>query len=160
MKWTNIIYILDASNFKTLLFKNFWKTFFRVEIRLYRMTSWATSSDEWNRADMILLIVINQVSEDLCIHSLIYIKYTNIVIRNFLSNIQFVDFYQLVQKTVANLKYFDCVVTQANCPVSWGCRIHWLHLCRGIRPPANECPWYDTKQSGGEFPTVLELWGM
>ena len=22
-----------------------------------------------------------------------------------------------------------------NCPVSWGCRIHWLHLCRGVRPP-------------------------
>ena len=20
-------------------------------------------------------------------------------------------------------------------PVSWGCRIHWLHLCRGVRPP-------------------------
>ena len=27
------------------------------------------------------------------------------------------------------------------CPVGWGCRIHWLHLCRGVRlPPANECP--------------------
>ena len=22
------------------------------------------------------------------------------------------------------------------CPVGWGCRIHWLHLCRGVRPPA------------------------
>ena len=21
------------------------------------------------------------------------------------------------------------------CPVGWCCRIHWLHLCRGIRPP-------------------------
>ena len=21
------------------------------------------------------------------------------------------------------------------CPVGWGCRIHWLHLCRGVRPP-------------------------
>ena len=21
------------------------------------------------------------------------------------------------------------------CPVSWGCRIHWLHLCRGVSPP-------------------------
>ena len=20
------------------------------------------------------------------------------------------------------------------CPVGWGCRIHWLHLCRGVRP--------------------------
>ena len=45
------------------------------------------------------------------------------------------------------------------CPVSLGCRIHWLHLCRGVRPP-NECPGYDTKQSDGEVPAVLELWGM
>ena len=27
------------------------------------------------------------------------------------------------------------------CPVGWGCRIHWLHLCRRVRPPtSNECP--------------------
>ena len=25
------------------------------------------------------------------------------------------------------LIYFDC-------PVSWGCKIHWLHLSRGVRP--------------------------
>ena len=25
--------------------------------------------------------------------------------------------------------------TAFTCPVSWGCRIHWLHLCRGVRPP-------------------------
>ena len=25
---------------------------------------------------------------------------------------------------------------------------------------ANECPGYDTKQSDGEVPVVLELWGM
>ena len=30
------------------------------------------------------------------------------------------------------------------CPVSWGCRIHWLHLWRGVRPPPNECPGYMT----------------
>ena len=47
-----------------------------------------------------------------------------------------------------------------DCPVSWGCRIHWLPLCRGVRPPPNECPGYDTKQSDGEVPAVLELWGM
>ena len=41
-----------------------------------------------------------------------------------------------------------------------GCRIHWLHLCRGIRPLPNECPGYDTKQSDGEVPAMLELWGM
>ena len=46
------------------------------------------------------------------------------------------------------------------CPVGWGCRIHRLLLCRGVRPPPNECPGYDTKQSDGEVPTMLELWGM
>ena len=47
------------------------------------------------------------------------------------------------------------------CSVSWGCRIHWLHLCRGVSPPPpNEYPGYDTKQSDGEVPAVLEIWGM
>ena len=45
------------------------------------------------------------------------------------------------------------------CPVSWGCRIHQLHLCRVVRPP-NETPGYDTKQSDGEVPVMQELWGM
>ena len=35
-------------------------------------------------------------------------------------------------------------------PVGWGCRIHQLLLCRGVRPPTNECLGYDTKQSDGE----------
>ena len=35
-----------------------------------------------------------------------------------------------------------------------------LHFCRGVRPPPNECPGYDTKQSDGEVPVILELWGM
>ena len=53
------------------------------------------------------------------------------------------------------------IVAQNNSwPVSWGSRIHWLHLCIGVRPPPNECPGYDTKQSDGEVPAVLELWGM
>ena len=46
------------------------------------------------------------------------------------------------------------------CPVGWGCRIHRLHLCRGVRHPQNECPRYDTKQSDSEVPAMLELWGM
>ena len=45
------------------------------------------------------------------------------------------------------------------CPVGWGCRIHRLHLCRGLRPP-NDCPKFDTKQSDGEVPVMLELRGM
>ena len=47
-----------------------------------------------------------------------------------------------------------------NCPVGWGCKIHRLLLCWGVRPPSNVCPRYDTKQSDGEVPVMLELWGM
>ena len=47
------------------------------------------------------------------------------------------------------------------CSVSWGCRIHQLHLCRGLRPPPpKECLRYDTKQSDSEAPVMLELQGM
>ena len=50
-----------------------------------------------------------------------------------------------------------CVWHIHTCPFGWGWRIH---LCRGIRPPHNECPRYDTKQSDGDYPVMLELWGM
>ena len=49
---------------------------------------------------------------------------------------------------------------KAHCPVGWGCKIHQLRLCRGVRPLFHECPEYDTKQSDGEVPVMLELWGM
>ena len=66
--------------------------------------------------------------------------------------------------TYAELNYLklNCLTFKyVYCPVSWGCRIDWLHLCRGVRPPPpNECLGYDTKQSDGEVPAVLELWGM
>ena len=48
-------------------------------------------------------------------------------------------------------------------PLSWGCRIHQLLLCREVSPSPhthNECPGYDIKQSNGEVPLMLELWGM
>ena len=32
--------------------------------------------------------------------------------------------------------------------------------CRGVRPPPNDCPGYDTKQSDGEGPVMLGLWGI
>ena len=47
-----------------------------------------------------------------------------------------------------------------NMPSRQGCRILWLHLCRGVRPPPTKCPGYDTKQSDGEVPVMLELWGI
>ena len=45
-------------------------------------------------------------------------------------------------------------------PFGWGCRIHLLLLYRGVRPPSNECPGYDTNQSDGEVPVILEFWGI
>ena len=39
--------------------------------------------------------------------------------------------------------------------INWGCRIHRLLLCRGLRPHPNECPGYDTNQSDGEVPIML-----
>ena len=45
------------------------------------------------------------------------------------------------------------------CHVGWGCRIHRLHLCKGVRPSI-KCPGYNTKQSDGEVPVMLGLWGM
>ena len=45
---------------------------------------------------------------------------------------------------------FCRVLLPGICPVSWGCRIHQLQ----------ECPGYDTEQSDGEVPVMLELWGM
>ena len=49
---------------------------------------------------------------------------------------------------------------ELSCPVSCGCTIYQLYLCRRVRPPPNECPGYDTKQSDGEVPVMLEIWGM
>ena len=64
---------------------------------------------------------------------------------------------------LAQAKWFQvllCITNNSfNCPVGWGCRIHRLLLCRRVRTP-NECPGYDTKQSDGEVPAMLELWGM
>ena len=47
-----------------------------------------------------------------------------------------------------------------NCSVGWGCKIHRLLLCREVRPLLNECPGYDTKESNGEVPVMLEPWGI
>ena len=40
------------------------------------------------------------------------------------------------------------------CPVGWGCGIHRLFLCRGVRHH-NECPVYDSKLSDNEGPAML-----
>ena len=42
--------------------------------------------------------------------------------------------------------------------VDSGSRIHRLLLCREVRlPPPQECPGYNTKQSDGKVPVMLEL---
>ena len=43
------------------------------------------------------------------------------------------------------LLVLDITTYNEFCPVGWGCRIHRLLLSRGLRPPPNECPWYDIK---------------
>ena len=48
---------------------------------------------------------------------------------------------------------------EKTCPVGCGSKIHWLLFCWGVRRPY-ECPGYDTKQSDGEVPVMLEVWGM
>ena len=45
------------------------------------------------------------------------------------------------------------------CPIRWRYRIHQLLLSRGVQPPPNKCPGYDTKQSDGEVPIMPVLWG-
>ena len=45
-------------------------------------------------------------------------------------------------------------------PFGWGYRIHWLHICKVVRPSLpNECFGYDTKLSDSEAP-ALELLGI
>ena len=64
--------------------------------------------------------------------------------------------------TFAKLNYLKqngVYLNSGYCLVSWGCRIHRLHLYRGVRPP-QRVSWYDNRQSGGEVPVMLEFWGM
>ena len=62
------------------------------------------------------------------------------------------------QYQLFNSEYFETYQI-LSCPVGWSCRMCWLHLCKGVRH-LPKCPGYDTKQSDGEVPVMLELWGM
>ena len=57
-------------------------------------------------------------------------------------------------------KYLDTINRIPDQLFDWGCRIHQLQLCKRSRPPSDEYPKYDTKQSNGEAPVMLELWGI
>ena len=59
-----------------------------------------------------------------------------------------------LQKTHRQLRYFCNKERMFSCLV-------WFLAQRGKTPnPANECPRYDTKQSDGVVPVILELWEM
>ena len=56
--------------------------------------------------------------------------------------------------------FFIFVSSIPSCSVGWGCRIHRLHLGREMDTPSNEYPGYNTKQSRGDVPITLVLWGL
>ena len=66
----------------------------------------------------------------------------------------------LITRKQKKMLYVKLSTPQRHCSVGWDCRIHRLLLCRGAKPHLNGCPGYDTKQSDGEVPVMLELWGM
>ena len=73
---------------------------------------------------------------------------------------EFIDF-----ELEVSASNFDFVVGHIyyllhHCPVDWGFKIHRLRHFRGVRPPPNECPVYDTKQSDAKVPVMLGFWGM
>ena len=55
------------------------------------------------------------------------------------------------------LKHKICNVSSQ---VDWGCRIQWLLLFIGVRPHPQRESWICHKQSDGEVPVILELWGL
>ena len=51
--------------------------------------------------------------------------------------------------------FFSCFQF-LSCPVSWNCRIHQLHLCRGVRlPPMSVLIWHSTICLWGSSPGAL-----
>ena len=64
---------------------------------------------------------------------IIQIKYFNFFFLVFFSQIKILLTDQKVEKT------------KFGSPVGWGCRIHRLHIQRGVRPPPKECPGFGIK---------------
>ena len=71
--------------------------------------------------------------------------------REYISNIWLVGW-------VGHINYCCLFKTKFSCPVGWGCRIHRLLLCRGVRPP-QWVSWYDTQQSDSDVPMMLGALG-
>ena len=53
-------------------------------------------------------------------------------------------------------RFEDVLIDVIYCPVGWSYGIHRVHYCREVRLP-NDSPGYDTKQSDGEVPVMLEI---
>ena len=71
--------------------------------------------------------------------------------------------FTLLSQQCCTLQHFSIVTLPKLTvgPVNWDFRIHWLHLWKEVTPLSlhtNECPVYDTKQSDGEAPVMLERW--
>ena len=60
------------------------------------------------------------------------------------------------QKIIRKIETFLPILN----PVGWGCRIHQLHLCGRMRHHPQKSVLDMTKQSDGEAPIMLEIWGI
>ena len=64
------------------------------------------------------------------------------------------------KQNLRNLIPSMMTLTYYTCPVGWGCRIHRLLLCRGVRPPPMSVLDLTLNNLYGEVPVILELWGI
>ena len=83
-----------------------------------------------------------------CFFKVLFFAHATINHAECLSRSLTADLYDLIRKIalsareVGTVEYTDCVTAE------------------GVRHPSNECPEHDIKQSDGEAPVMLELWGM
>ena len=93
-----------------------------------------------------------------------YFKYTNLLFLNNEASIFLIHYLEGADEILLEKFFINGILLLITpisfCPASWGSKIYRLHHCRGIRPPPLWMSWYGTKQSDGEVPVMLELWGM
>ena len=105
----------------------------------------------------------NHCSFFFCYHDIFYMK---IYLRNIYIPLTFSVFVfflgfqtNFLLLFAAVVKFCSLYLVQVskfcNCPVGWGCRIHRLLLCRGVRPPPNT-----TSVLNITLNHLMELWGM
>ena len=64
------------------------------------------------------------------------------------------------KKTTCQHQILSGCAKKKICLVSWGCRIIDCFSVERQDPSTNKCPRYDTKQSDGEVPVMLQVWVM